>query len=97
MYSFYSKTSEVIMLKKKEMVQTSLYIPVEFKEEVERIAHKRDISQQKVYRMMLEVGLSFHKDMEKVGVIAAVDFVYYAKKSMKEILKSKKPIQLEII
>ena len=36
-----------------------------------------------VYRMMLEIGIDMHKDMESIGIIAAVDFTYYCKEALK--------------
>lgn len=74
----------------------SLGVPEHLKVEIERIAKKRDMSQQKVVLMMLDLGVEIHKDMEKVGIVAAVDFLYFAKKTMKDKLKSKGPIQLEL-
>jgi len=59
-------------------------IPVELKEECERIADKRNMSTSAVYRMMLDLGTNCHRDMEKVGIIAAVDFAYFVRKSVKE-------------
>lgn len=84
------------MRKKEGQIQTSLSIPDDFKIEIERIAKKRNMSQQKVIIMMLDLGLEIHRDMEKAGVVAAVDFLYFVKKTIKDKLKSKGPIQLEL-
>jgi len=84
------------MRKKEGQVQMSLGLPEDFKREIERISKKRDMSQQKVILMMLDLGIEIHKEMEKVGIVAAVDFLYFVKKTMKERLKSNKPIQLEL-
>ena len=83
-------------MQKKKMINVNVIIPEEFKREVERIAKKRDIPQQQVFRMMLDLGLEIHRDMEKAGVVAAVDFLYFAKRTIKDRLKSKGPIQLEL-
>ena len=51
--------------------------------EVARIAHRRGMPKARVYRMMIELGIDLHKDMERVGVVAAVDFAYYCKEALK--------------
>jgi predicted peroxiredoxin len=67
------------------------------KSEIERISLKRDMSQQKVMRMMIELGLELHRDMEKVGVVAAVDFAYYVKHALKAKLAENGRKQLNLI
>jgi len=62
----------------------ALGLTTEMKSEIVRISQKRDISQQKVIRMMIDLGLDCHRDMEKVGLIAAVDFTYYVKQALKK-------------
>jgi len=52
--------------------------------EVERIAEKRNMSLNQVLRMLVGVGAECHKDMESVGLIGVVDFLYYVKQSMKK-------------
>ena len=52
--------------------------------EVVRVSKKRNISQSAVYRMMLDLGFQCHKDMERVGIIRAVDFTYYVRKALKD-------------
>ncbi len=72
-------------------------MPVSTKAEVQRIAKKRKATQQQVFRMLLELGIEVHKDMEKVGVIKAVDFAYYVKKAVKEKMEKAGPHQTTII
>lgn len=67
------------------------------KKEIERIAKSRDLSQQKVMRMLIDVGLDCHQEMEKLGVIAAVNFGYYVKESVKRRLSQGGNKQLRII
>ena len=65
--------------------------------EIERIAKKRDMTKAQVYRMLLDLGAQMHRDMEAVGVIAAVDFAYFCKTAIKEKLeKSLKGTQLHL-
>ena len=68
---------------KKYKISVMLYLTPEQKAEVERIALKRDMSQQKTIRMMLDLGIDCHKDMEKIGVVAAVDFAYYVREAVR--------------
>lgn len=58
-------------------------LPPELISEVARIAKKRGMAKAEVYRMLLDVGVSMHQDMEKVGIIAAVDFIFYCKQALK--------------
>lgn len=51
--------------------------------EVERIANKRKMSQAKVIRMLIGVGIEAHKDMEALGIIGIVDLAYYVKEAIK--------------
>jgi hypothetical protein len=51
--------------------------------EVDRIAIKRSIPQAQVLRMLLEVGVECHKDMERVGLVGVVDYAYFVKESIK--------------
>lgn len=51
--------------------------------EVNRIATKRKMSQAQVIRMLVGVGLECHRDMENLGLIGVVDFLYYVKEAMK--------------
>jgi len=66
------------------------------KSEIERISKKRNISQQKVIRMMIDLGIGCHQDMEKVGLIAAVDFAYYVKQSLKNRIEDGREKQLSL-
>ena len=68
---------------KKAMKAVNMMLTHEIISEVERIAKKRNMSKAMVYRMMLEIGIDMHKDMESVGIIAAVDFAYYCKEALK--------------
>ena len=61
----------------------SIKMPDNLIDEVERIAKKRKMTRAEVYRMMVELGTEIHRDMEKVGVVAAVDFIYYCKQALK--------------
>ena len=67
------------------------------KSEIERIAKVRDMSQQKVMRMLIDVGLDCHQEMEKLGVIAAVNFSHYVKESVKKRLTQSGKKQLSLI
>lgn len=58
-------------------------LPNELISEVARISKKRGMTKADVYRMLLDVGLSMHQDMEKIGIITAVDFLYYCKQALK--------------
>lgn len=62
----------------------TIILPEEMTEEIARIAKKRKMCSAEVFRMMVDLGTSVHRDMEKVGIIAAVDFAYFVKKSVKE-------------
>lgn len=84
-------------MKAKIECHVNLGLTAEQKSEIERIAIKRDMSQQKVLRMMVDVGLECHKDMEKIGLIRAVDFAYYVKKALNERMAQNGSRQLEII
>ena len=68
---------------KKAMKAVNMMLSHEIISEVERIAKKRNMSTAMVYRMMLEIGTGMHKDMESIGIIAAVDFAYYCKEALK--------------
>lgn len=61
----------------------TIKVPDSMLVEIERISKKRKMSKSEVYRMMLDLGIQLHKDMERVGVVAAVDFVYYCKQALK--------------
>jgi len=51
-------------------------------EEIARISKRRGIPKSEIYRMLLDVGIEMHKDMEKIGIITAVDFLYYCKQAI---------------
>ena len=68
---------------KKAMKAVNMMLTHEIISEVERIAKKRNMPKANVYRMMLELGIDMHKDMESVGIVAAVDFAYYCKEALK--------------
>jgi len=72
-------------------------VPPEMIEEVTRIAKKRKMPKAQVYKMMIDLGISCHRDMERAGLIAAVDFVYYVKKSVKERISTHGKKQLSLI
>ncbi len=69
---------------KRETQSFTVRLPVEFIHEIERISAKRGLTHSQVARMVIDAGLSIHKDMERAGVIAAVDFVHYATTAVKE-------------
>ncbi len=85
------------MGRRKKYIQISLRIKESQKEEIERISIKRDMLQQEVMRMMLELGIDCHKDMEKVGIISAVDFGYFVKSCLKDKLKKSGSKQLLLV
>lgn len=72
-------------------------IPYEVEDEITRIAERRKISKAQVYRMMLDAGVQCHKDMEKVGLIQAVDFIYYVKKAVRDKLASNGSKQMSLL
>lgn len=67
------------------------------KQEIERISTKRNMSQQQVIRMMLDLGIECHKDMEKLGLVAAVDFAYYVRQALRQKLDTVGKKQLSLI
>jgi len=69
---------------KEETRVMSIRIPVSLLNEADRIAEKRKMTQAEVIRMCLNVGLECHKDMEFLGLIGAVDLVYYVRQSIKK-------------
>ncbi len=71
------------MKEKEELQGISARIPHTDWLEVNRIADKRKMSQAQVVRMLVGVGIECHKDMESLGLIGVVDFVYYVKEAMK--------------
>ena len=75
----------------------TIVIPEEIIEEIDRISKKRKMKKAAIYRMMLEVGIDCHKDMEKLGIIAAVDFAHYVKTSVSKRLKSQGPKQMSLL
>jgi len=77
-------------------IPIQIYISEEMKKEVERIAKKRKISASAVYRIMFDLGISCHQDMERVGIIAAVDFAYFVKKAVKDKMESKEIKQMNL-
>jgi len=82
---------------KKYPVQLNMYVTAEFKAEIERISEKRDMSQQKVMRMLMEVGLDCHKDLERLGIIGTMDFAYYVKEAVKAKLATSGKKQMNLI
>lgn len=61
----------------------TLKVPAEILAEIDRISKKRKMSKADTYRMMLEIGIELHQDLEKVGLVAAVDFAYYCRQAIK--------------
>lgn len=72
------------MREQTDWVVRTIKLPPDIISEVERIAKKRDMTKAQVYRMLLDLGCQMHRDMEAVGVIAAVDFAYFCKTALKE-------------
>ena len=70
-------------MREKIGVPVTIRVPQEIVTEVHRIAKKRKMAKAETYRILLEVGLSMHQDMEKVGIISAVDFLYYCRQALK--------------
>lgn len=70
-------------MREKIGIAVTLRMPLEIVSEVDRIAKKRRMTKADAYRILLEVGLSMHQDMEKVGLISAVDFLYYCRQALK--------------
>jgi predicted DNA-binding protein len=68
----------------KWMHSISARLPLSDHEEIVRIAKKRGMTQAQVIRMIIGVGLECHRDMENLGLIGVVDFVYYVKEAMKQ-------------
>lgn len=85
------------MSRQKIGTPVTIIFPDDLKAECERIAIKRNMSTSAVFRMMVDLGASVHRDMEKVGLIAAVDFAYFVKKSVRERLADKGNKQLSLI
>jgi hypothetical protein len=69
---------------KEEFHSITARLPKSDFEEIERIAAKRGLSLNQVVKMLVGVGVECHKDMESVGLIGVVDFLYYVKQSMKK-------------
>ena len=74
---------------KEETRVLSIRIPVRILKEADRIAEKRKLSQAEVLRICLDVGVECHKDMESLGLIGVVDFLYYIRESIKKSAKGK--------
>jgi hypothetical protein len=77
-------------------IPIQIYIDRDMKNEVDRIAKKRKISSSAVYRIMFDLGISCHQDMEKVGIIAAVDFAHFVRKALKDKMENKELKQLRL-
>ena len=71
-----------------------LTVPEEMIEAVADIAKKRGIKKSQAYRMLLDLGIDCHRDLEKVGLIKTVDFIGYVKKAVREKVESR---QLKLI
>lgn len=67
----------------KYMHSISARIPIADHDDIVRIATKRNMTHAQVIRMIVGVGLECHRDMESLGLIGVVDFVYYVKEAMK--------------
>ncbi len=72
---------------KTKKTNLNVQIPVELYEEIQRIAAKRDITISDVARMCLDIGLSTHRDFERCGLIAVLDFSHYVKVAVKDKLE----------
>lgn len=81
----------------KLQVTTTIGLMAEQKSEIERISLKRNMSQQQVMRMMIDLGIECHKDMEKLGLVAAVDFAYYVRQALRQKLDTVGKKQLSLI
>lgn len=59
------------------------------KAEITRIAQKRKMKEADVIRMLMQAGAEAHADMEKIGLIGVVDFLYFIREAIKEKSKGK--------
>lgn len=71
------------MKEKEELHAISARILESDFQEIDRIATRRKMSQAHVIRMLVGVGIECHNDMEKLGLIGVVDFVYFVKEALK--------------
>lgn len=67
-----------------ETVKILLILPESMKDQLDRISKKRRMSRLEVIRMMLELGIDCHKDLEKLGIVPVMDFFHFTRKSIKE-------------
>lgn len=74
---------------KEEQMVVSIRYPVRILKEADRIADKRKMSRADVIRMCIEIGVECHKDMELLGLIGAVDLMYYVRQSIKKAASGK--------
>ena len=66
-----------------EIKAVTVRIPVRDYLELERIGKRRKMNQAQVLRMIVNVGIECHKDMENLGLIGVVDLVYFMKEAIK--------------
>jgi len=64
--------------------QIHLTVTPEQEERVTKISKRLNISKAHVYRNMIDVGLDFYDDLEKVGVVKIYDFTAKVRKISKE-------------
>jgi metal-responsive CopG/Arc/MetJ family transcriptional regulator len=69
---------------KEKLKKISVNLSEEIVLEIDRICVKRKMTQTQVIRMMMDLGVDCHKDLEKLGLIGIVDFAYYVRESIKE-------------
>lgn len=71
----------------KKMKLISLMVDEKQWEEIHRISRRRGRTKSDTVRMMVDLGIDCHRDLEKVGLIPLVDFAYYVKLTVKERIK----------
>ena len=88
------------MAQKKIGPYLGLKIPQETKDEIDRIAERRGMTRSDVVRMCLDVGLMMHKDLERVGLIQAMDgaqaFVRWCRGALEQRLQDETGYQMDL-
>ena len=84
-------------MKRERKVHVNFTAPKAMTEEIERISQKRNIPKAQVYLMMIDLGIDCHKDLERLGIVQAVDFAHFIKTALKDKLKKDGPKQLSIL
>lgn len=90
------KTQNSVAKMRERKKSLTFTVEQEILDEISRISKKRKMSKAAVYRMILDIGIDCHKDMERVGIIQMVDFGYFVKSAVKEKLKKGTGRQLHL-